>query len=58
MVAGRITNVSGGSEMFRYGWVTYANEAKMTELGAPAALLEKPVGLRHFALDLVRRALQ
>jgi nicotinamide mononucleotide (NMN) deamidase PncC len=44
--------------MFRYGWVTYANEAKMTELGAPAALLEKPVGLRHFALDLVRRALQ
>ena len=27
--------------MFRYGWVTYANEAKMTELGVPPALLEK-----------------
>jgi nicotinamide-nucleotide amidase len=26
--------------MFRYGWVTYANEAKMTELGVPAELLE------------------
>jgi len=41
LVANRITNVSGSSEMFRYGWVTYANEAKTTELGVPAALLEK-----------------
>jgi nicotinamide-nucleotide amidase len=41
MVASRITNVSHSSEMFRYGWVTYANEAKMTELGVPAGLLEK-----------------
>jgi nicotinamide-nucleotide amidase len=41
LVANRITNVSHSSEMFRYGWVTYANEAKMTELGVPAALLEK-----------------
>jgi nicotinamide-nucleotide amidase len=41
LVAGRITNVPGSSEMFRYGWVTYANEAKITELGVPAALLEK-----------------
>jgi nicotinamide-nucleotide amidase len=41
LVASRITNVSGSSEMFRYGWVTYANEAKTSELGVPAALLEK-----------------
>jgi nicotinamide-nucleotide amidase len=41
LVASRITNVSGSSEMFRYGWVTYADEAKMTELGVPAGLLEK-----------------
>jgi nicotinamide-nucleotide amidase len=40
LVASRITNVSHSSEMFRYGWVTYANEAKMTELGVPAELLE------------------
>ena len=40
-VANRITNVSHSSEMFRYGWVTYANEAKMSELGVPVALLEK-----------------
>ena len=41
LVAARITNVSHSSEMFRYGWVTYANEAKMTELGVSAQLLEK-----------------
>jgi nicotinamide-nucleotide amidase len=41
LVASRITNVPGSSEMFRYGWVTYADEAKTTELGVPAALLEK-----------------
>jgi nicotinamide-nucleotide amidase len=41
LVANRITNVPHSSEMFRYGWVTYANEAKMTELGVPASLLEK-----------------
>jgi nicotinamide-nucleotide amidase len=40
LVASRITNVSRSSEMFRYGWVTYANAAKMTELGVPAELLE------------------
>jgi nicotinamide-nucleotide amidase len=41
MVANRITNVSHSSEAFRYGWVTYANEAKITELGVPPELLEK-----------------
>jgi len=39
LVATRITNVSGSSGMFRYGWVTYANEAKTAELGVPAELL-------------------
>ena len=41
LVANRITNVSGSSEMFRYGWVTYANEAKTSELGVPAELLKQ-----------------
>jgi nicotinamide-nucleotide amidase len=39
LVAGRITNVPGSSTVFRYGWVTYANEAKTAELGVPAGLL-------------------
>lgn len=41
MVASRITNVPHSSEMFRYGWVTYANEAKITELGVSPELIEK-----------------
>lgn len=41
MVASRITNVPSSSEAFRYGWVTYANEAKITELGVPSELLGK-----------------
>jgi nicotinamide-nucleotide amidase len=41
LVAARITDVPNSSEMFRYGWVTYANEAKITELGVAPALLEK-----------------
>ncbi|MGA8610548.1 MAG: nicotinamide-nucleotide amidohydrolase family protein, partial [Xanthobacteraceae bacterium] len=40
-VASRITDVSHSSEMFNYGWVTYANLAKMSELGVPANLLEE-----------------
>jgi nicotinamide-nucleotide amidase len=40
-VASRITDVSHSSEMFRFGWVTYANEAKMSELSVPAKLLEQ-----------------
>ena len=41
LVASRITNVSGSSEVFRYGWVAYANEAKTAELGVPAELLKQ-----------------
>ena len=40
-VASSLTNVPGASEIFRYGWVTYANEAKTRELGVPAELLAK-----------------
>ena len=41
LVAHRITNVPHSSEIFRQGWVTYANEAKMAELGVPSGLIEK-----------------
>jgi nicotinamide-nucleotide amidase len=41
LVAGRITNVPGSSAVFRFGWVTYADEAKSAELGVPAELLAR-----------------
>jgi len=39
MLAGRITNVSGSSEVFGVGLVTYANDAKITLLQIPRAVI-------------------
>ncbi len=45
-IAARITDVSGASAVFGSGFVTYANEAKVRELGVPAELL-----MRHGAVS-------
>lgn len=37
LIANRITNVPGSSEVFTHGFVTYANEAKTGMLGVPAS---------------------
>jgi len=36
-----ITDVPGSSEYFKYGWVTYSNEAKIRMLGVDADLIEE-----------------
>ncbi len=36
-----ITDIPGSSRHFARGWVTYSNEAKVHELGVPAALIEQ-----------------
>ena len=41
LIAAAITGVPGASAVFRYGWVTYCNEAKERELGVPAATIEE-----------------
>ncbi|MCH2112341.1 MAG: nicotinamide-nucleotide amidohydrolase family protein [Planctomycetes bacterium] len=40
-LASAITNVSGASEVFGFGWATYANEAKVKELSVPQALIDR-----------------
>lgn len=40
LVAQMITSAPGSSEVFNLGWVTYANAAKMSQLGVAAELLE------------------
>ncbi len=40
LIAAALTGVPGASAAFRYGWVTYCNEAKERELNVPAALLD------------------
>lgn len=39
LIANRLTNVPGSSEVFTHGWVTYANEAKMDQLHVPAEMI-------------------
>ncbi|MBI5363386.1 MAG: competence/damage-inducible protein A [Planctomycetes bacterium] len=41
LLAARLTSVPGISAVFGRGWVTYANAAKVEELGVPAELLER-----------------
>ncbi|TSE24364.1 Nicotinamide-nucleotide amidohydrolase PncC [Tepidimonas sediminis] len=40
LVAAACTARAGSSDWFERGWVTYANTAKVAELGVPAALIE------------------
>lgn len=40
LIAGRLVNVSGASQVFDRGFVTYSNEAKEEELGVRHATLE------------------
>jgi nicotinamide-nucleotide amidase len=40
LIANRITNVPGSSEVFTHGWITYANEAKASQLGVPMEMID------------------
>ncbi len=41
LIAKMITDVSGASGYFTHGWVTYSNEAKISELGLEKGLIER-----------------
>lgn len=51
LIANRITNVPGSSEVFTHGYVTYANEAKIAMLGVSAA----DIGLHGAVSEVVAR---
>ncbi|MGH7242964.1 MAG: CinA family nicotinamide mononucleotide deamidase-related protein [Phycisphaerales bacterium] len=40
LVASQLTDIAGASEVFRTGWVTYANESKTREVGVPESLFK------------------
>jgi nicotinamide-nucleotide amidase len=58
LIANRITNVPGSSEVFTHGFVTYANEAKVGVLGVSADLIaEKGAVSEEVALAMADGAL-
>jgi nicotinamide-nucleotide amidase len=40
-IAKLLTDIPGASRYFTYGWITYSNSAKTSELGVPTNLIEK-----------------
>lgn len=58
LIANRITNVPGSSEVFTHGFVTYANEAKVGVLGVSADVIaEKGAVSEEVALAMADGAL-
>jgi nicotinamide-nucleotide amidase len=41
LLAKLLTDVSGSSKYFTFGWITYSNEAKISELGVPTELIQQ-----------------
>src|SRR5438034_5014417 len=39
LVAACLTSISGASDVFERGYITYSNQAKMEEIGIPQSLL-------------------
>lgn len=61
MIAAACTDLSGSSNWFERGFVTYSNQAKMDLLGVPAQLLERDGAVsetvaRAMALGALRQA--
>jgi nicotinamide-nucleotide amidase len=41
LIASMLTEMPGASEYFKYGWVTYSNDAKKSELGVPVRIIKR-----------------
>jgi nicotinamide-nucleotide amidase len=41
LLAKLLTDISGSSKYFTYGWITYSNQAKTSELDVPAELIQQ-----------------
>src|SRR4030042_7047296 len=41
VLAGLLTEIAGASDYFNYGWITYSDEAKVSQLDVPAELIDK-----------------
>ncbi len=53
LIANRITNVSGASEYFEAGFITYSNRAKTTFLHVPEEVITKNGAVSHDVAQLM-----
>jgi nicotinamide-nucleotide amidase len=57
LLASAFTDIAGASDWFTQGWVTYANESKVSQLGVNPEKLEKKGAVSHtIALDMAKGA--
>lgn len=47
LLSSTFTDISGASEWFRQGWVTYSNESKAIDLGVPEEAIAKKGAVSH-----------
>lgn len=59
MFASSITDISGASDCFKRGYVTYSNESKIDDVGVDAKLIEKHTAVsEEVARDMALKGLQ
>jgi len=58
LIGKMLTDVAGSSDVYRGGWVTYANAMKTSQLGVPAEVLEADGAVSRGVVERMARAAQ
>jgi len=58
LLAELVTDIPGASRYFTHGWVTYSNDAKTSELGVPAAMIERYGAVSEQVAEAMARGAQ
>ena len=58
LIADRITNISGSSDYFDRGIVTYSNKSKMDELGVPSELIDQHGAVSREIAEVMARGIR
>ena len=56
LLAKLLTDIPGSSKYFSYGWITYSNQAKISELGVPADMIQEYGAVSEQVAEFMARA--
>jgi len=56
LLAKLLTDIPGSSKYFTFGWITYSNQAKISELGVPADLIQEYGAVSEQVAESMARA--